>query len=51
MRENRPQNLQEIPAEAKNTPELTVRLAYGALFDSGDFSDEVVGQDLEGSRE
>lgn len=52
MRENRSQNLQEMPAEAKNAPELTVGLAYAALFyGSEDSSEEVIGQELEGLRE
>jgi len=39
-------------AEAKNTPELTVGLAYAAPFyGSEDFSDEVVDQELEELRE
>ena len=42
MREDRPRNLKDMLAEAKNTSELMVDLAYAALFyDSEDFSDEV----------
>ena len=42
MREDRPHNLKDMLAEAKNTSELMVDLAYAALFyDSEDFSDEV----------
>lgn len=42
MREDRPRNLKDMLAEAKNTSELMVDLAYAALFyDSEDFSEEV----------
>jgi uncharacterized protein with PhoU and TrkA domain len=42
MREDRPHNLKDMLAEAKNTSELMVDLAYAALFyGSEDFSDEV----------
>ena len=43
MREDRPRNLKDMLAEAKNTSELMVDLAYAALFyDSEDFSEEVI---------
>ena len=42
MREDRPRNLKDMLAEAKNTSELMVDLAYAALFyNSEDFSEEV----------
>jgi uncharacterized protein with PhoU and TrkA domain len=42
MREDRPKNLKDMLAEAKNTSELMVDLAYAALFyNSEDFSEEV----------
>jgi uncharacterized protein with PhoU and TrkA domain len=42
MREDRPRNLKEMLAEAKNTSELMVDLAYAAIFyNSEDFSEEV----------
>jgi uncharacterized protein with PhoU and TrkA domain len=42
MREDRPRNLKDMLAEAKNTSELMVDLAYAALFyNSEDISDEV----------
>ena len=42
MRDGRPSNLKEMLAEAKDTSELMVDLAYAALFyDSEDFSEEV----------
>jgi uncharacterized protein with PhoU and TrkA domain len=42
MRESSPRNLKDMLAEAKNTSELMVDLAYAALFyNSEDFSEEV----------
>jgi uncharacterized protein with PhoU and TrkA domain len=42
MREDHPRNLKDMLAEAKNTSELMVDLAYAALFyNSEDFSEEV----------
>jgi uncharacterized protein with PhoU and TrkA domain len=42
MREDQPRNLKDMLAEAKNTSELMVDLAYAALFyNSEDFSEEV----------
>jgi uncharacterized protein with PhoU and TrkA domain len=42
MRDTRPRNLKDMLAEAKNTSELMVDLAYAAIFyNSEDFSDEV----------
>jgi uncharacterized protein with PhoU and TrkA domain len=42
MRESTPRNLKDMLAEAKNTSELMVDLAYAALFyNSEDFSEEV----------
>ncbi len=42
MREDRPRNLKDMLAEAKNTSELMVDLSYAALFyNSEDFSEEV----------
>ena len=42
MREDRPRNLKDMLAEAKNTSELMVDLAYAAIFyNSEDFSEEV----------
>ncbi|MDQ3923935.1 MAG: potassium channel protein [Actinomycetota bacterium] len=42
MRDTRPRNLKDMLAEAKNTSELMVDLAYAAIFyDSEDLSEEV----------
>jgi uncharacterized protein with PhoU and TrkA domain len=42
MREDRPRNLKDMLAEAKDTSELMVDLAYAAIFyNSEDFSEEV----------
>jgi uncharacterized protein with PhoU and TrkA domain len=42
MRDTRPRNLKDMLAEAKNTSELMVDLAYAAIFyNSEDFSEEV----------
>ncbi len=43
MRDTRPRNLKDMLAEAKNTSELMVDLAYAAIFyNSEDLSDEVL---------